>query len=296
MNQDLKNYIDQARAAGKNDDAIKQELRGAGWQESDISEGFGGSISSAPVTASVAASASSSATKWIAMAVVGVLVLGAGAYFAFGRNGGASDSNFGSDNSTSKKSSGSMECKDLLPDGKFKEITGINDFELHQSGIDVTAQGLNELPGNPGTGDLAIASGVQQRNCGYVYTAKGKESSAQSQTAVGDPVFGSDIMYTVVWGGAGAPQAYDISKQTDLDFSKGKETTFNGQSFTIPANPDMTPVDVSGVGSAAYFSEGYITVLSTNKKYMFSFIENKNVSLSKEKQTALAKVIDSNLK
>ena len=40
-NQELSNYVSQARAAGKTNEVIKQELRASGWQETDISEALG---------------------------------------------------------------------------------------------------------------------------------------------------------------------------------------------------------------------------------------------------------------
>ncbi len=300
MNQDLKNYIDQARAAGKNDETIKQELRSTGWQESDISEAFGATPASvaAPVTAAAAVSGRAFPTKVVAISAVVLLLLAAGAYMAFGRNGGTNNDNSNNASNSNNTNSDIKACKDLLPGSKFTEITGITDFEIHESGRDTSVTGLNQLPGNPGTGDAVVAAGIQQQNCGYVYTNEGRESSDISMKAVGDSAIGSDILFSIVWGGAGASQSYELLKQTDLDFSKGKEATLGGESFTIPPNPDMTPVEVSGVGSAAYFSEGMLTMLSSNEKYMFHFIwsTSRDVNLTKEQQMAIAKVVDSNLK
>src|SRR3989338_5381960 len=84
-NQELSNYVSQARVAGKTNEAIKQELLNAGWQEADISEALGAGTApiSMPAVATVAAASGMSA-KVISIIVVALLVAGGvAAYFAF---------------------------------------------------------------------------------------------------------------------------------------------------------------------------------------------------------------------
>ncbi|MDP3989518.1 MAG: hypothetical protein Q8P93_04780 [bacterium] len=40
MNPDLQNYINQARASGKTDEVIQNELRAAGWGEAELANAF----------------------------------------------------------------------------------------------------------------------------------------------------------------------------------------------------------------------------------------------------------------
>ena len=84
INQQMLDYIKQQMQQGVSQEQIKNSLMANGWQQQDIEEGFNnivaqntpGSFSALPVVAS------SGTWKIIAGIVIGVAVLGGGAYLA----------------------------------------------------------------------------------------------------------------------------------------------------------------------------------------------------------------------
>lgn len=77
MNPELQNYIKQARAMGKSNEIITQELSSGGWASADISQALGlGTVAPLSATTSVVAGVMSG--KIIASTVIGLIILGGG--------------------------------------------------------------------------------------------------------------------------------------------------------------------------------------------------------------------------
>ena len=84
MNPELQNYIRQARAIGKSNEIITQELSSGGWTPSDISQALGlGTV--APITATTSVVAGVMGGKIIAGIVVGLIVVGGGGVFVWNK-------------------------------------------------------------------------------------------------------------------------------------------------------------------------------------------------------------------
>jgi len=231
------------------------------------------------------APASSASVGKIIIIIIGIAIIGGGAYYLFS---GGSFLNQSSNNMSSSKSSGEFSCKDLLPDSKFQEITGISDFMPLEEGRDRTVEGLNLLPGNEGAGDLAVEAGIQQLICGYAFTESSKQSVSYAGAVAGDIAFG------IVWGGVGAEEAFRVEKDAITKIAS-EGASYAG--IDIPPDKESLPVDVFGIGSAAYLQKGDLTFVSSNKKYLVSFHSTNNaVDDLKRIQEEMAIVIDANLK
>lgn len=88
MNPQIEAYLAEARAAGKSDAIIQQELRAAGWPEADISQIFGAAASTASVAGNVAAGIAVKTAGWfsaktIAIIIGSLVIVGGGSYYAF---------------------------------------------------------------------------------------------------------------------------------------------------------------------------------------------------------------------
>src|SRR3989338_8956753 len=84
MNPELQNYIKQARAMGKSNEIITQELSSGGWTPADISQALGLGTA-APMSATTSAVAGVMSGKIIASTIIGLVVLGGGGVFVWNK-------------------------------------------------------------------------------------------------------------------------------------------------------------------------------------------------------------------
>ena len=271
MNQDLENYIKQARSSGQTDEQIKQALKSNGWQEADINQAFGGQ-SPTPEIASVATK--SWLTGRIIAIVIALLVIagGTGAYFFLYSKKLNNDTPYkpGTDMAANE----AFNCRDLVSDAKFQAVTqkNIADYQLVEEGNGLAVAGLNRL--QQGLGDQVNNEDVKQVVCGYV---------ANGSPYKGSAIYG-EIIYVVTW----SPQDEEVA------FNRGRQVMID---VAIQLKIE-SPVDIQGIGLSAYHGgadSADLNILSTNKKYMIHVGIDKDVANREIVAQELGKAIDESL-
>ncbi len=213
-----------------------------------------------------------------------VMVLGVGAYFMFFDKPSSGLSSLGLPTS---KSTGSLKCRDLLPDNKFQQITGKNpaDYELIQQGEGLAVAGLNALPGHEGAGDQVVEAGVKQVICSYV-DPKNKRSSVGAMVG--------QLLYIITWSNYSAEEAFNSEIKWQTEYA-GEKVGGGGINTTYPPAPTI----VSGLGATAAWYDDRLTVLSTDKKYSITLgverDEDGNILTTHDMVEAVAREIDGNL-
>lgn len=321
MNQELENYIQQSKQAGKSEEVIKQELQNAGWGKADISQALG--IQTSPITGSNTLIISWFSSKTLAVIIGALLVVGGGAYFMFSDNtsDNISDNNSGPTNNsinptktpkTTSQNSSSFNCKDLLSDDEFETAVGkqITDYRLIEQGEDLTkgegiaAEGLKKI----GFGPEQYKEGSTQYVCSYVsnttpqyevdiagYTAgefiiqilRNKEDMTEGYNNLRNSVFNSPTEGSYDLTAEG--QTQNVSYRTNA--KEETEVVVNGEVIAVLPPQQISAKDVSGIGSAAFEENNNLTMLSSNKKYLVSFLGQGSINIKKE----IAKVVDANL-
>jgi hypothetical protein len=240
----------------------------------------------APVmqSAPIVVSASGLSAKAIALMVaLGVIIIGGVAgYFLVFRNSNPILPEY---NKVATKSSNksSFNCQSLISDKQVADITGQTNITSLESGSEVAVNGLNALPGHESDqfGNQFNDNGGHQITCFYAYTDKGKQDLNLLKV-------GGDVAFTVVWGGnvtngVGFDNFRSISMKTQT-------TEFNGHTYTITPDPEVSQT-IPGIGAEAFYFNGSLWMLSSNKNYNVSFITQDDRSV----QEKMAKAIDASL-
>jgi len=272
MNIDLKNFIDQARAAGKSDEVIKQELSKAGWQAGDISE----ALSTAPTASSLGVAsvgASLISGKIIAAVVAVLLILGAGGYFMFFNKG----SQVVQDNQSpvnNEQNTVDQEPSVITTPFKCLDLLNENDIQVYTK---------DKKPVIVKDTASSLSQGAYHLSCNFEQGSLAE--SMKSATSLNEY---HQVSLSVEWGtGTGnAESFYESAKAVMIgNYKSSKERGYIPKDF-----PD--PKEITGVGAKAFEAQTSafaddpvpVGVLSTNKKYYFSV---ENIELAKKVDTKL---------
>jgi hypothetical protein len=222
---------------------------------------------------------------WIILILL--IILGGGGYYVFGSKFENMDGSFdllkGGVNNTR------LSCADILPESKVREITGIAQVATAEEDRSRAVEGLNQLPGQPGTGDLVVSSGIEQLICGYAFNKTAEEAFKYGGA------IGGDFKVIITWNDSdkeAAKRGYETVKKVKTDIATGGGS-FAGMS--VSPDPTLIPADVPGVGAAAYADREGLDFLSSNQKYTVSITGDRNSPVTSAMRIELAKVIDSNL-
>jgi len=297
MNQQLTDFLNQAKATGQTDEQIKNSLRAAGWQESDIRQAFPTTSPSTPALASspIVSGGSWLSGKIIVAIIIAILIMGAGVYFAFikpapknslvnhnpGNNliagnqtNGAGQQNqpaTGQSNLVSDSSRNYIPapakpilpfyCKDLFTDSDFQRITGIDPKTLTM--IDTSTEPDNSVGNFAESGKTILERGFFMCN----------------------------------WLGAPGKSFLRFQVMLMDDFHIKILDQMRQSALARPGTFSVVNIGSYSLVPAIYATSYDMITLTDNKKYRIDVILDKNISSVNivDIAKAVAKIVNDNL-